>query len=694
MTVLDAGGASPDDAERVPPGRRPAIAGDGATDAIAAVVQSFPAGAGAATLLQSCRPDDPSVSPRSRLLIIAALERQLAWMQAEQIRWIASFARPGVSAPMGQLLDLACDGDQRVFLHEAAVQQIPIEIRADSEAFAAAVADIPQWQAVIADHAERLAAVEIGAALGVAPRTASHRVREALLLVDEHPATLEAMLAGLISTAKASMLTGGVQLLHPDLRIEVEAQLLEQAHRFTPAKFAARVEQLVIAADPEAAEERAEQAKADRKTRAYPGVDGMGRFIADLPADKVLLTKSVLDATAARFPTDLRDGRSQDQLRADIFGGNFSELATRGHVDLRAQHLPDAPSPGPAPILADPPDEHREPTDSSSDATGQRRKDPAGGNTKNCRLAEVVPDIEPWSPCIGLTVTIAASTLTGLDDDPGQLAGYGWIHAGMARALAESASTIRLAINREDTAQNSDTASADGPHPPGDDSVFSRSHREPPDRSPHAEHNADGSGEPPARCAPHTADGGHKHCHGDATCGGTLDHGRSTYRPPVAVRDFVIARDACCRFPGCSRPAERCDLDHLVPFGNGTADSPASGHAHASADGDADGSSEGGPTCPCNLDALCRAHHRAKTFTDWSAVRLPGNHLQWTSAHGFAHISHPEPTPHGKPFTAADLVALGSRQSYRTVLGSRDQHSGNDSRTEGLGGGVFDPPPF
>ncbi|KRB74959.1 hypothetical protein ASE01_16415 [Nocardioides sp. Root190] len=39
--------------------------------------------------------------------------------------------------------------------------------------------------------------------------------------------------------------------------------------------------------------------------------------------------------------------------------------------------------------------------------------------------------------------------------------------------------------------------------------------------------------------------------------------------------------------------AVKCDIDHEIPHHTG------------------------GPTCPCNLDPLCRRHHRAKTFSQW-----------------------------------------------------------------------------
>ena len=62
-----------------------------------------------------------------------------------------------------------------------------------------------------------------------------------------------------------------------------------------------------------------------------------------------------------------------------------------------------------------------------------------------------------------------------------------------------------------------------------------------------------------------------------------------SYEIPDRIRRQVTERDHHCVFPHCTKPAERCDLDHIEP--------------HA----------DGGATCPCNLAPLCRGHHRLKT---------------------------------------------------------------------------------
>jgi hypothetical protein len=41
------------------------------------------------------------------------------------------------------------------------------------------------------------------------------------------------------------------------------------------------------------------------------------------------------------------------------------------------------------------------------------------------------------------------------------------------------------------------------------------------------------------------------------------------YRPSTKLARFVRNRDLTCCFPGCDRPAERCDLDHTTPYGPG-----------------------------------------------------------------------------------------------------------------------------
>jgi hypothetical protein len=92
------------------------------------------------------------------------------------------------------------------------------------------------------------------------------------------------------------------------------------------------------------------------------------------------------------------------------------------------------------------------------------------------------------------------------------------------------------------------------------------------------------------------------------------------YRPSAALAEFVRLRDLTCRFPGCDRPGEVCDIDHTVPF-------PL------------------GPTHPSNLKLLCRYHHLVKTFYPgpggWADKQLPDGTVQWTAPTGHTYTTKP-----------------------------------------------------
>lgn len=92
--------------------------------------------------------------------------------------------------------------------------------------------------------------------------------------------------------------------------------------------------------------------------------------------------------------------------------------------------------------------------------------------------------------------------------------------------------------------------------------------------------------------------------------GSLLDYGRESYLPPQALKDFLIARDRRCRFPGCRRSAHLSDLDHAKSW------------------------EQGGETSPTNLGALCRRHHRLKTHAGWKVESFSDGSCTWTSPAG------------------------------------------------------------
>ncbi|MFF0991099.1 HNH endonuclease signature motif containing protein [Kocuria nitroreducens] len=110
--------------------------------------------------------------------------------------------------------------------------------------------------------------------------------------------------------------------------------------------------------------------------------------------------------------------------------------------------------------------------------------------------------------------------------------------------------------------------------------------------------------------------------------GAVLDHDRTTYAVPAALRRRLRVRDGTCRFPGCRRRAERCDLDHTVAW------------------------QDGGRTAADNLAHLCRHHHLVKhrngALGRWSVRQLgpapSGGVLEWTSPAGRTYRTVPDPS--------------------------------------------------
>lgn len=89
------------------------------------------------------------------------------------------------------------------------------------------------------------------------------------------------------------------------------------------------------------------------------------------------------------------------------------------------------------------------------------------------------------------------------------------------------------------------------------------------------------------------------------------------YRPSAKLAAFVRARDLFCRFPGCTVPAERCDIDHVIPWPYG-------------------------PTHASNLHCKCRTHHLGKTFDHgWREEQSPDGTIIWTTPAGQRYTTAP-----------------------------------------------------
>jgi hypothetical protein len=333
---------------------------------------------------------------------------------------------------------------------------------------------------------------QVGAALRLSPGTAANRLAVARTLNVRLPGTVERLSRGEVTYLQAKKLAEAVTPFDDATCGVIEDKVLRRAAEQTLSQFTATLHRAVLAADPRSAEQRHADALAERRVVIIPADDGMTELWALLPAEGAAMIGCVLDALAVKMPGEVR---SADQRRADAM------------VDVFARVIADSNLP----------EQH-----------GAR------------------PSVQ---------VTVAASTLLGCDEQPGELTGYGPITANQARRIAaDHSGTWRRLLT-------------------------------------------------------------------DPTTGALLDYGRTTYRPPRDLADFVIARDRTCIFPTCQRNARRCDLDHGQPF------------------------DAGGTTCPHNLHPLCRRHHRAKHHAGWTVAHQPDGTYRWTSPTGHHYTVQPHALP-------------------------------------------------
>lgn len=94
----------------------------------------------------------------------------------------------------------------------------------------------------------------------------------------------------------------------------------------------------------------------------------------------------------------------------------------------------------------------------------------------------------------------------------------------------------------------------------------------------------------------------------------------TTRTPPADMRRWVVTRDELCRFPGCNRPAQLCDLDHVQEW------------------------QDAGVTAVHNLVSLSRPHHLAKSAGLWQEELQRNGSIDWEDPWG-GRFTDPAPEP-------------------------------------------------
>jgi Domain of unknown function (DUF222) len=265
---------------------------------------------------------------------------------------------------------------------------------------------------------------EVGLALTLTGKASGAELGLALELTDR-PAIFAALEDGRIDLAKARILISMIcplERVHADA---VETKVLPRAPELTTGELRAALQRAILAVDPDAARRRQEAAQQDARVEYWADPEGTatlaGRF---LPPAEVLAADKRLCAIATGWKKQGAEG-GMDLLRAHAY------LAL-----LLGQPI-DVPPPGLLP--ADPPSPGRSSPPAASAQPGDASRGgpvPAGSRRPGVGV--------PLPPLMGeVNLTIPMLTLLGLADRPGEVAGFGSLHADTARRLADAMATNR-----------------------------------------------------------------------------------------------------------------------------------------------------------------------------------------------------------------------------------------------------------
>jgi len=515
---------------------------------------------------------------------------------------------------------------------------------------------------------------EIAAALTLTARAADVLLDLAAAL-RRLPGTMAALAAGRIDRYRATVIADELAGLGDEHAAVVEQHVLDHAPDQTTGQLRAAARRAVLAADPAAARERKECAARDARVERWDEHAGTAALAGrDLPPADVLAADHNLSALAGSLRRAGMSG-TLDQLRAQAYlalltgqritalSGQETPLGDRWTGTGAGGTRPDGTGPGGS-----------GPGGSGPGGSGPGRSGPSRscpGESGHGELghgelghSELGLGACGHGPLGAVNLTMPLATWLGLSDVPGHAAGYGPLDASDSRDLAarlagQPGSRWCITLTGEDGRPVAHGCARTGPGPSGRSRPPPR--RPPqgggsPGRSPRNGGSPRYTATPPdwpahvngwradvsGRLADLTGwlagiDGWPADVTGrlaDVTgwlAGiavsrletGDCRHLRESpsYRPPPRLRHLVAIRQPTCSFPGCRRPAIRCDEDHTLPY------------------------DQGGRTCECNLAPLCRRHHRAKQARGWQLTQPEPGTMVWITPSGRSYATGPAAYP-------------------------------------------------
>jgi Domain of unknown function (DUF222) len=360
----------------------------------------------------------------------------------------------------------------------------------------------------------------------------------------------------------------------------IDNQAVEAAQTRTPKQLQIWLLRLLVQLEPLAFAERHRRALADRRVTVVQGVDGIGYVTGEVTAADAAAIDAMLAATARNLGAD--DPRTEQQRRADLFADLLLGRIAFDQADTEQDDDDDEEDEDASTQTGANEDAAEQPTANESEWLEIENIDPDTGELLGGQLQRINSDGEPVGEPVDSTphqisdrrhklikqprttrigVVVPLASLLGASDTPAELADRSGFMP--AEALKQ-----QIAETLDPDSRNQ--------------VLFTRL----------------------------LTDNG----------GRLLDITELGRYPSKRLAEAIKIRAGTCRYPNCTVPADRCDLDHHQPVPQG-------------------------PTSGTNMDPFCRRHHRGKTFAWHTAIR-DHDALDWTmpTADHYRCVDQPLPT--------------------------------------------------
>ncbi|WP_281905831.1 HNH endonuclease signature motif containing protein, partial [Phytohabitans aurantiacus] len=391
---------------------------------------------------------------------------------------------PGLAAILARIDRSCVNGHDMVTVMQARARQVAHD-QAELLADIVEVAHCPPG--IFNSPVERLKGLsrypddEVRVALCWTRRAAGEQLTLALDVVERLPDVYAALRAGHIDIPRARVFCDVLSVLPEDVAREAAARLLPVADGLTTGQLRVRLQRLVITIDPDAARKRRDKSVVDRRLDHGLLPEGTA-FLGgtNLPTERAAAASARIDAIA-RAARRGGDERTLDQLRADTFLDLLEGLNTATALSAAPCNAAKTPTMAAPFDTSQADDTNRQPGTAGQPGTGQAdstNERPSTGHTRGTAqrpgtaeaadtpgaaeaahvpgAAAAASRLEPGETACGdmapgtagptrattgpvrggVELTVPLSTLIGLTELPGDLAGWGPVIADIARQVA------------------------------------------------------------------------------------------------------------------------------------------------------------------------------------------------------------------------------------------------------------------